>query len=97
MTCRPFSANEAMAAGFLNRVVPPDELDKAVDELAEAVASRPRGAVLSTKRHVNAVTDQMVGTGRSWADADGLTAALRDPEGRLSRDAYLERLRSKKS
>ena len=53
--------------------------------------------MLSTKRHVNAVTEQMVGTGRSWADADGLAAALRDPEGRSSRDAYLERLRSKKS
>ncbi|MDG2426786.1 MAG: enoyl-CoA hydratase/isomerase family protein [Acidimicrobiales bacterium] len=97
MTCRPFGASEAMNAGFLNRVVPPGELDTAVNELAEAVASRPRGAVLSTKRHVNAVTEQMVGTGRSWADADGLAAALRDPEGRSSRDAYLERLRSKKS
>ena len=96
MTCRPFSAAEAMAAGFLNRVVPADELDAAVEELAEAVASRPRGAVLATKRHVNAVTDQMVGTGRSWSDADGLTAALRDPEGRASRESYMERLQAKK-
>ena len=52
--------------------------------------------VLATKRHVNAVTDQMVGTGRSWSDADGLTVALRDPEGRASRDAYLERMQAKK-
>jgi enoyl-CoA hydratase/carnithine racemase len=95
MTCRPFSAAEAMAAGFLNRVVPADELDATVEELAEAVASRPRGAVLATKRHVNAVTDQMVGTGRSWSDADGLTAALRDPEGRASRESYMDRLRAK--
>ena len=96
MTCRPFGADEAMAAGFLNRVVPAADLDAAVEELAEAVASRPRGAVLATKRHVNAVTDQMVGTGRSWSDADGLTAALRDPEGRASRESYMERLRAKK-
>ena len=80
MTCRPFGAEEAMAA----------------DELAEAVASRPRAAVLATKRHVNAVTDQMVGTGRSWSDADGLTAALRDPEGRASREAYMERMQARK-
>ena len=96
MTCRPFGAEEAMAAGFLNRIVPADDLNTAVDELAEAVASRPRAAVLATKRHVNAVTDQMVGTGRSWSDADGLTAALRDPEGRASREAYLERMQARK-
>ena len=97
MTCRPFSAEEAMAAGFLNRIVAADALDAAVEELAEAVASRPRAAVLATKRHVNAVTDQMVGTGRSWSDADGLSAALRDPEGRASRSAYMDRLLAKKT
>ena len=96
MTCRPFGAEEAMAAGFLNRIVAADALDSAIEEMAEAVASRPRVAVLATKRHVNAVTDQMVGTGRSWSDADGLTAALRDPEGRASRDAYLERMQARK-
>jgi|TARA_B100000745_G_scaffold286578_1_gene222625 enoyl-CoA hydratase/carnithine racemase len=96
MTCRPFGAEEAMAAGFLNRIVAADALDSAIEEMAEAVASRPRVAVLATKRHVNAVTDQMVGTGRSWSDADGLTAALRDPEGRASRAAYLERLQARR-
>ena len=97
MTCRPFGAQEALAAGFLNRIVPAADLDSAVDGLAEEVASRPRAAVLATKRHVNAVTDQMVGTGRSWSDADGLTAALRDPEGRASREAYLARLLDKRN
>ena len=96
MTCRPFGAEEAMAAGFLNRIVAADALDSAIEEMAEAVAARPRVAVLATKRHVNAVTDQMVGTGRSWSDADGLTAALRDPEGRGSRAAYLERLQARR-
>jgi enoyl-CoA hydratase/carnithine racemase len=96
MTCRPFGAEEAMAAGFLNRIVAADALDSAIEEMAEAVASRPRVAVLATKRHVNAVTDQMVGTGRSWSDADGLTAALRDPEGHASRAAYLERLQARR-
>jgi len=38
----------------------------------------------------------MVGAGRSWADADGLLAGLRDPEGRASEQRYLERVRSKK-
>ena len=85
-----------MAAGFLNRIVAADALDSAIEEMAEAVASRPRVAVLATKRHVNAVTDQMVGTGRSWSDADGLTAALRDPEGRESALRYLEGLAARR-
>ena len=97
MTCRPFGAQEALAAGFLNRIVPAADLDSAVDGLAEEVASRPRAAVLATKRHVNAVTDQMGGTGRSGSDADGLTAALRDPEGRASRETYLTRLLDKRN
>ncbi len=96
MTCRPFGAAEAQAAGFLNRVVPVAELDAAVDELAEAVAARPRFAVLATKAHTNAVTSQMVGLSRSWGDAEGLAAGLRDDEGRAAREAYLERVRASK-
>jgi enoyl-CoA hydratase/carnithine racemase len=96
MTCRPFGADEARAAGFLNRVVPGDQLDDAVEELAEAVASRPRYAVLATKAHTNAVTEQMVGLARSWSDADGLAGGLRDAEGRASREAYLAKLQKKR-
>ena len=96
MTCRPFGADEAKAAGFLNRVVAEDRLDDEVDELAEAVASRPRFAVLATKAHTNAVTEQMVGLARSWSDADGLAGGLRDPEGRRAREHYLEERRQGK-
>ena len=92
MTCRPFGAEEALAAGFLNRVVPADELDVVVEELAATLASKPRLALLSTKRHVDAVTQEMVGTARSWSDADGLMAGLADPEGNESALRYLGRL-----
>ena len=34
----------------------------------------PKLALLSTKAHTNAVTEAMVSTTRSWADADGLLA-----------------------
>jgi hypothetical protein len=61
-----------------------------------SLAAKAGHALFSTKRHVNAVTDQMVGTGRSWSDADGLAVALRDPEGRASREAYLERMQARK-
>ncbi len=94
MTCRPFGAEEALRIGFLNRVVPEAELDSAVEELMTTLLNKPKLALLSTKAHVNAVTESMVGTGRSWADADGLLAGLRDREGKESAAAYLERVRA---
>jgi enoyl-CoA hydratase/carnithine racemase len=95
MTCRPFDAEEALRAGFLNRVVRDDLLDVEVDALVETLVAKPKLALLETKAHVNAVSESMVGTGRSWADADGLRAGLRDPEGRASAEAYLARLRTR--
>ena len=89
LTCRPFDAAEAYRAGFLNRVVPGEELDATVEELAESLATKAPHTLTSTKRHVNAVTDQMVGTMRSWSDADGLVTALNDDECGEARRAYL--------
>jgi enoyl-CoA hydratase/carnithine racemase len=96
MTGRQFGSEEARAAGFLNRVVDDDQLDAAVDELVDTLVRMPTLALLSTKAHTNAVTEAMVSTGRSWADADGLLAGLRDQEGRDSARRYLERIRSKR-
>jgi enoyl-CoA hydratase/carnithine racemase len=96
MTCREFGPDEAKAAGFLNRVVDDDALDATVDELVATLVRMPKLALLATKAHTNAVTESMVGTGRSWSDADGLLAGLRDPEGRESARGYLDRVRSKR-
>ena len=94
LTCRPFDADEARAAGFLNRTVPAEELEATVSELARSLAAKASHALFSTKRHVNAVTSQMVGTARSWADADGLVTAFADPECAEARRAYLRGRRS---
>ncbi len=90
LTCRPFDAEEARAAGFLNRVVKPSALDAEVDALAAELAKKAKHALFSTKRHVNAVTDQMVGTMRSWSDADGLVAGFVDEEAGEARKRYLK-------
>jgi enoyl-CoA hydratase/carnithine racemase len=90
LTCRPFEAAEALSAGFLNRIVPKADLDATVNELAELLAKKASLTITATKRHVNAVTDQMVGTMRSWSDADGLAVALADKECSQVRRAYLE-------
>jgi enoyl-CoA hydratase/carnithine racemase len=92
MTCRPFSATEAQAAGFLNRVVPAAQLDASVELLVSQLESKSLQTLCATKRHVNAVTEGMVNTTRSWNDADSLVTALRDPESRAVAAAYLIRL-----
>lgn len=89
LTCRPFDAAEAKAAGFLNRLVPAAKLEDQVVELAQTLAEKASHALFSTKRHVNAVTAQMVGTARSWSDADGLLTALGDEECAAARRSYL--------
>jgi len=92
MTCRPFGAAEALAAGFLNRAVPASDLTAAVDELVRQLAGKSAFTLTATKRHTNAVTESMVGTMRAWNDADSLITALRDPESHAAGAAYLKRL-----
>jgi len=49
LTGRAVDAGEALAAGLLNAVVPPDRLDVAVEELVAALLAAPRDAVVETK------------------------------------------------
>ena len=93
MTCRPFSAEEAKAIGFVNRVVPSDRLDAEVEELVSQLESKSMLTLTATKRHVDVIADEMVGMARSWNDADMFVTALRDPESRAAAAAYLERVR----
>lgn len=90
ITCRAFDAEEAERAGFLNRVVAEDALDGEIYALAESIAKKPRNPVTATKRHTNAVTSQMLGMERAWSDADGLIAALMDPECSAVREQYIK-------
>jgi enoyl-CoA hydratase/carnithine racemase len=89
MTGRWFDAAEALRIGFLNQVVPANGLAGATAELVATLTAKPKTALLATKHHTNAVTEHMVGLAGSWADADGLLAAMADPEGRAAAAAYL--------
>ncbi len=89
LTCRPFEAAEAKAIGFINRVVAPEDLDTTVNELAENLASKTLYSLHSTKQQVNAVMEEIAGTGRSAGDADMLVYAMRDPESREATARYL--------
>ena len=49
-TGRPVKAPEALELGLVNRVVPPDELGAAADEMAALLASKPARSLALTKR-----------------------------------------------
>ena len=89
LTCRPFGADEAKSIGFINQVVPPGDLETTVTELAENLASKTLYSLHSTKQQVNAVMEEIAGTGRSAGDADMLVYAMRDPESRQATARYL--------
>ncbi|MGH7856581.1 MAG: enoyl-CoA hydratase/isomerase family protein [Candidatus Binatia bacterium] len=88
MTCRPFTPAEAKALGFVNRVVPAAELDRAVESLAGEIMSKPSVPVTITKDHANAVSRAMGAGLTSFADGDVLLAAVADPESREAARAY---------
>ena len=90
LTCRPFTAAEAQASRFVNRVVPDDELDSEVAALAGVLASRARLLLRQTKKLVDALVEQAYSTGESFRDADAMMAALADEESQEAMRQYLE-------
>ena len=89
LTCRPFGASEAKAIGFINQVVATSDLDTTVTDLATNLASKTLYSLHSTKQQVNAVMEEIAGTGRSAGDADMLVYAMRDTESREAAARYL--------
>jgi enoyl-CoA hydratase/carnithine racemase len=89
LTCRPFTAEEAAALRFVNRVLPAADLLGAAQTLADELAGKPEFALRTTKQQVNAVTEEIAGTRRNASDADILAAALADPESREAGRRYL--------
>jgi enoyl-CoA hydratase/carnithine racemase len=88
MTCRRFTPAEAHAAGVLNRVVAPEALDAAVEELVAQLVAKPSVPLALTKEHVNAVTRTLSAAANSFSDGDVLLSASADPESREAARAY---------
>jgi enoyl-CoA hydratase/carnithine racemase len=55
LTCRRYSAAEALSLGLVHRVVPADQLAAATRELAETLAAKPFRALAECKARVNAI------------------------------------------
>jgi enoyl-CoA hydratase/3-hydroxypropionyl-coenzyme A dehydratase len=90
LTCRPFTAAEAHALHFLNRVVPDENLDDEVQWFVERLLSKSTFTLLNTKRQVNAVTEQSGSTAESFRDAEITVGAMRDAESVAVMKRYLK-------
>jgi enoyl-CoA hydratase/carnithine racemase len=95
MTERELSAAEALACGFVQRVVPGAELDKATGELVDRLIEMPAAPLAITRSMFAAIGRERAGSS-GWADADLLGWSLREPEGRQAAADYVaKRLRPK--
>lgn len=92
MTGRPFSASEAHAAGFLNRVVPESDLDAEVERLVADLLEKSRSALVATKSSTRKATAALIDTSVIGDDARRLADALQDEESRRMAMKYLEQL-----
>ncbi len=96
MTCREFTAQEAVGMGFLNRVVPLGELEATVAELAVRLISMPAVPLLSTKASVNAVALALSARIGSTMDAEMFLGAALSPEFLEATQAYTRRVKGAK-
>lgn len=53
LTALPFEADELLRIGYLHELVPPDELDRRVDVVADAITELAPVAIVSTKAAIN--------------------------------------------
>lgn len=91
MTCRRFTPVEAKAAGFLNRLVAPAQLEREVNQLASELVGKPSVPVMITKEHVNAVTRAMSAGITSFADGDALLSSIGEAESRAAARNYTKK------
>jgi enoyl-CoA hydratase/carnithine racemase len=94
LTCRPFSAAEALEAGFLNRVVAAEALDDAVEETVAVLLERSRYTLHATKMVVREATRSMADTELGKGDAARGLGALGDEESQAVAAKYFERFRN---
>jgi enoyl-CoA hydratase/carnithine racemase len=87
---KPFSAEKALAAGFVTEIVPADELLEYATDAAEYVASLPPSSVRTTKalmkqRHGHAVVERIAEESQLFAER------LTSPEAQEAFSAFFEK------
>jgi enoyl-CoA hydratase/carnithine racemase len=83
-------ARRALEWGLVNRVVPPQELDRATHELAKHIAAKPRETIAAGKR---VFYEQLeIGLDRAYElTGNVISCSFAHEEGRAGMDAFIEK------
>ncbi|MEO9248046.1 enoyl-CoA hydratase-related protein [Citricoccus nitrophenolicus] len=84
----PLAAEDAVASGVANRLVPPEALHETAQGVAAALAARPPGALAATKRLMRDADELTAIMDREVAE---FTGRLASPEAREAFTAFAER------
>lgn len=90
LTADPFDAHEAERAGLVNRVVPPEELDDATEELAEKLASKAPLALQLGKQAFYIMLDMEQSQAYSYA-AEMISINFDTEDGREGIASFIEK------
>lgn len=86
---QPLSAEEAKAAGIINTVVAPAELDAQAMETARAIAALPPEAVITARRLMRGSAEEIVA--RIDEEAEAFKRRMGSPEAQAAFAAFLNR------
>jgi len=90
LTGDPIDARRALEWGLVNRIVPSENLDAAVYELAKKISDKPPGTVAAGKRAF--YTQMDLGLAKAYELASGVIAqSFAGEEGRAGMDAFIEK------
>jgi enoyl-CoA hydratase/carnithine racemase len=87
----PLSAEEAKAAGIVNAIVPPEELEAAARAAAEKIAALPPEGVRVARRLMRGTPDEIVA--RIDEEAEAFKQRLTSPDAQAAFMAFLSRKR----
>lgn len=89
MTGRALDGEQALQSGFVQRLVPPDDLEAATDRLVGELLAMPPGPLAITRSMFSAINRERLGVA-AWADADILGWSAAEPEAQEAAAAYLK-------
>ena len=86
---RPLNAEEAKAAGIVNTVVPPAQVETEALKAAQEIAALPADGVLTARRLMRGSRDELIA--RIDEEAEFIRTRLSSPEARAAFEAFLNR------
>jgi len=86
---RPLTADDAKAAGLVNTVAAPENVENEAIAAASAIAALPPQAVLASRRLMRGAPDEIVA--RIDAEAEQFKARLKSAEARAAFEAFMQR------